>query len=608
MKFLKKFKNKIKKRKKSLIVISVFLLFAIGLFSIFIYNFVSYQQKVYPNVYSLGKNFGSLDKNQLQADLEDRIQFFEDKKIKLIKDNQIIESSLNEMGIEIDKKTIQKEALSFGKNKNVVLSAFVFLENLFLPNKVPTYFIVDDKKLNNFISKNLEDPQEAPQSAEVIYKKGSFVSTSDKKGLGIDSSIFAARIFEYINNPALEKVEVPDKIMKEPQITKEEANIARDKANKLIAINPKLTAGNKEWFIDKEVISNFIDFKKEFNIHYQKPKFGEFNKRNDVFSYNYYLLSGLTISDYFNGYQLKLDLSPERIRDYLMVVAPGIEQKPVNAVLGFENDQIVIKQESQDKVSLNVDQSVGLIQKGILEKKDQIDLEIIRENAPIAKGNLKEIGIETLIGRGESNFRGSPKNRKHNIAVGASKFNGIIIAPNEEFSFLDNLGAVDASTGYLPELVIKKDKTVPEYGGGMCQVSTTCFRGAVDAGFEITERRNHAYPVHYYSPQGTDATVYIPSPDLKFTNNTPSNVYLQTKIQGNELIFEYYGTDDGRRVETIGPVVYQRGAGGAMKTKWTQQVYKSDGSLLLEETFLSKYDSPSKYPHPGEEPKEEDDD
>ena len=77
----------------------------------------------------------------------------------------------------------------------------------------------------------------------------------------------------------------------------------------------------------------------------------------------------------------------------------------------------------------------------------------------------------------------SPNNRRHNIAVGVEKFKGVMVAQGATFSFDDNLGPVDGDHGFLPELVIKSDSTVPEFGGGLCQVSTTAFRAAMAVAF-----------------------------------------------------------------------------------------------------------------------------
>ncbi|OGY43356.1 MAG: hypothetical protein A2731_00665 [Candidatus Buchananbacteria bacterium RIFCSPHIGHO2_01_FULL_39_8] len=127
--------------------------------------------------------------------------------------------------------------------------------------------------------------------------------------------------------------------------------------------------------------------------------------------------------------------------------------------------------------------------------------------------------------------------------------NGILIAPNEEFSLLEALGSVDGEHGYKQELVIKGDRTIPEYGGGLCQIGTTTFRAALRSGLPITQRRNHSYRVVYYEPAGMDATIYNPSPDMRFVNDTGYYILFTTRIEGDDLIFEFYGTKDGREVK-----------------------------------------------------------
>ena len=166
--------------------------------------------------------------------------------------------------------------------------------------------------------------------------------------------------------------------------------------------------------------------------------------------------------------------------------------------------------------------------------------------APASDPIAEELGIRELLGYGTSNFSGSPKNRRINIANGAARLNGIIIKPGEEIGLIDYLKPFDASGGYVPELVIKGNRTVPEYGGGLCQIGTTTFRATMGAGLPITQRQNHSYRVRYYEPAGTDATLYDPAPDFKFVNDTQSHAILVTKIMGDIARFELWGTRDGR--------------------------------------------------------------
>lgn len=174
----------------------------------------------------------------------------------------------------------------------------------------------------------------------------------------------------------------------------------------------------------------------------------------------------------------------------------------------------------------------------------------------------------------------------------------MIIRPGEEFSFNKFLGDVDAEHGFLPELVIKRTGVVPEFGGGLCQVSSTTFRAAMNAGLPIVERRAHSFAVQYYAPQGSDATIYPGVTDLRFTNNLNSSLLVWTRIEGTRLFFDFYGTKDDRIVEFDGPVQYDKKTDGSMKATWTRRV-KLNGTTT-EQVFRSTYLPPALF-HPEEQ-------
>ena len=301
------------------------------------------------------------------------------------------------------------------------------------------------------------------------------------------------------------------------------------------------------------------------------------------------------------------------IKQYVRDLAGRINQIPANATLGLQNGQVVIV--TPDKIGYELNESKILDQLiNITKDNREIALEVETKKAEIRADNFVELGLRELVSTGWSNFAGSPTNRIHNVKTGASKFNGVLIKPEEDFSFNKALGPVEAYTGYLPELVILQNKTVPQYGGGLCQVSSTAFRAALNAGLPILERTMHAYPVTYYKPYGVDATIYLPKPDLVFKNNTGKYIFIQTRIVGTKLYFDFYGTKpvntskfggviNGANavgiVEDVNPSLYDQGARGVGSFTATFYRFITDpsGKAVRTDTFTSKYDSPAKYPH-----------
>lgn len=188
-----------------------------------------------------------------------------------------------------------------------------------------------------------------------------------------------------------------------------------------------------------------------------------------------------------------------------------------------------------------------------------LPVEEIPPEVRVEDAGLRAQGIREVVMVGESVFAGSPVNRRHNIGVGLARFNGHLIPQGATFSFGETLGPVGAKQGYRKELVIQGETTLPDYGGGLCQVSSTAYRGPWEYGLPILQRKNHSYAVSYYSPQGTDATVYPPRVDLKFKNDTPGSLLVQTFTdEDDRAYFIYYGTRDDRRTEVFGPYIFDR--------------------------------------------------
>jgi vancomycin resistance protein YoaR len=306
-------------------------------------------------------------------------------------------------------------------------------------------------------------------------------------------------------------------------------------------------------------------------------------------------------------------LDPNKVFLYVDKLAGSIDMTASNAILSAVNGKVVVT--TKEKVGRSVDRrdAIGQIQQAVVGSR-VASLKITIVKPEIRGDNLSELGLVELLSTGWTDFSGSPVNRIHNVKTGASKFNGVLIKPDEGFSFNTALGPVDASTGYLQELVILADKTVPEFGGGLCQVSSTAFRAALNAGLPILERHAHAYPVSYYKPYGVDATIYLPTPDLRFKNDTGKYILIQTRIEGKKLYFDFYGTKKPGTitfsgndkttgavdlVEKVTPTLSEQGARG--KNSFTaviyRHIYDTTGKMTDNDKFTSKYDSPDNYPH-----------
>lgn len=187
----------------------------------------------------------------------------------------------------------------------------------------------------------------------------------------------------------------------------------------------------------------------------------------------------------------------------------------------------------------------------IMSDKPSSELVIERTSPKRSVQKFADQGILYHFGGGESSFKGSPSFRVTNIVNGASKINEQYIEAGKEFDFNKTVGDISKANGFVPGYVILGDKLGMEDGGGICQVSTTIFRAAYESGLPITERHYHSYWVHYYDPVGYEATVYSPVKNLKFKNDTGTNLFIQAKwdTAKQTLRFDLFGPKPDRKVE-----------------------------------------------------------
>ena len=235
------------------------------------------------------------------------------------------------------------------------------------------------------------------------------------------------------------------------------------------------------------------------------------------------------------------------------------------------------------------------------------------------------MGITTRVGRYETIYGGDP-NRIHNVQLVAHLVDGKLIAPGATFSFNEATGDRTADKGFREAPVIINGELTTGLGGGVCQVSTTVFNAAYEAGLKITERTNHALYISHY-PQGRDATVNYPDVDLKFVNDTAHWLLLRTYVGSYSLDVELYGAPLNRRVESetqplvttghaplekvsdpalfVGQTSVEESGTAPQSTSVERKVYNAGGALLYDNTWYSSYRGEPRIVHVGTRPRPE---
>lgn len=439
---------------------------------------------------------------------------------------EVVATNDPDLFYQLFKVNVEQTAASlvnFGHHRNPFQDIPEIITAFTVGRNNPVDYTLFESALITALKENFGDLEHPAQNPHPRFKGGKIEFTSGQPGISFNFPEVADALRLQIANLKFEKVAL-SLSKDEPEVSIQDITPLSAQIRQLADQLP-LTVNFKDqqWFISRDEFLRWLDFKKDQQ-------------------------------------GVRLELQPNELFKFLNVVRKGVDQKPIDAKFKIENGKVIEFQGSRNGRIIDYEKTSALLTSALMneapEKSNAIEVAAIILEPRITTANVNDIGITEIIGIGRSNFKGSPPNRIHNIRTGAAAVNGTLIAPDEEFSLLKILGKVNEENGYLPELVIKGNKTTKEFGGGLCQIGTTVFRGTLSSGLPILQRQNHSYRVAYYEPAGTDATIYDPAPDYKFKNDTGHYILIQSKMSGNDLAFEFWGTKDGRRAEQTTSTVY----------------------------------------------------
>ena len=265
--------------------------------------------------------------------------------------------------------------------------------------------------------------------------------------------------------------------------------------------------------------------------------------------------------------ELSFDLAT--LLEYLDPLRPGIEFQPVDA-------QVVIRPDNvptiiTGRTGLLVDEgglattiqaaAVSPTRTGVFPFRDGAEPEFSTQDAEDL--GIKEMisvkhldtGIEeccTTYYTAGGDWKN--QNRVHNIHLIADMVNGAIVLPGETFSLNDHVGPRTEATGFLQAgaiigPIIDCCDDPANWGGGVSQFTTTLYSAVFFACLEDVEHTPHSLYISRY-PEGREATLGWPDPDLVFRNNTDHAVYIKTSYTEDSITVNIFGDNGGLKVRS----------------------------------------------------------
>ena len=433
-----------------------------------------------------------------------------------------------ELGARIDVEQTVNEAFEVGRQGNFFTDLQAQYQTMQQPANIKPVIEFDSGPANIALTEIAKAVNRPSQNAQLILNDDfSLTVITPEIGQSLDIKTTREAIRKAIVLRGQANIDLAFEYI-DPTVTNVEPT--RQQVEHLLSQPLTFSFQDQIWTLKQEYLAPLISFREEIDAH------GE----GRVVA----VMNSAPLYTYFNNLALE------------------INQYPINAWfdLDVSTGTLYPIVASQDQHTLNVDSAVDMTVAQLYgPAQHQLDLPVTILPPAVSMENVEQLGIQELISSNTTYFRGSSEERMQNIAVSASKFHGLVIPPGGVFSFNEHLGDVSAANGFVESLIITGDRTAVGIGGGVCQVSTTAFRAAFFGGFEIVERWAHGYRVNWYetgSVPGLDATIYSPTVDLKFRNDTNGYLLIQTAtdLVAGTVSFNFYGTSPNRTVIVSDPV------------------------------------------------------
>jgi vancomycin resistance protein YoaR len=484
---------------------------------------VFYAGRALPGVNAAGVELGGQSQPQIEVTLSEIFHYPEEGQIVLRDgaNSWVIEPAA--LGVAIDTAAMARQALQVGRQGSLLTRIGDQLDTWTLGAPIAP-IILFDEIVAGFYLQGLAESINQPVVEAALSVVGDDIHTqSGQVGRELDLQATLARIRDPVHQMHdaeidLVIVETPPRVLD----AAEQAEVARTVLSQPLTLKAE---GAAPWILEPSELAKMLRF-----TLVEAPE-GAF-------------------------YDVRLDAAA--LGTLLEPLVGELEREPANArfIFNDETRELDLLEPAIIGRSLDVEASIRTINAGINAGLHEIGLTFRVSDPKVSdEATAEELGITEAVSVVSTYFNGSSAERIQNIKTASGAFHGLLLAPGDTLSMAEVLGDISLDTGYAEALIIFGDRTIKGVGGGVCQVSTTLFRAAFFGGYMIDERHSHAYRVGYYeqgpgSPgPGLDATVFVPMVDFRFTNDSANWLLLETYVYGNQLLWKFYSTTDGRTVE-----------------------------------------------------------
>lgn len=487
-----------------------------------------YANRIYPNVSLQGIHLGRMTVPEAEQAVRARFKEVLEQPITIIYQGQSWQPSLAELGVSVDVKRNVAQAYNAGRGSGFVANlrqvSAIYQQGLQLPLRIT----VDEPELQSYLRRIAVDVERPGREAALTIVDARVQATESAKGQMVLLDDTAAEIGAAIQTLRPQTVTLST-LELEPQLGSTGITEARRTIEAMLSTPLKLTFKDTVFELDQATVADLIRMQRVDNER---------------------------------GTVLNAQLDQPALTKWVTKLADTIGRASVEPRVDWNGGNLRIVREGRVGYRLDIARTVEMINGAVTTSTRELALPVDEVLPRVRPETLANLGIVELIATGKSDFAGSAPYRVTNIKAGANIINGILIAPDEEFSFNENVGNIDEANGFVEGYAIIGNRTQKEWGGGICQISTTLFRAAFYAGLPFTEKNPHRFRISWYEkydPIGMDAAIFTGGgPDLRFINDTGNWLLIQSYVNDadSSVTYALYGTPvPGRTIERSEPKI-----------------------------------------------------
>ncbi len=472
------------------------------------------------NVRLAGTDISGLSQDELAARVTVVAQAFSHTPVEIVSGHDTYRTTAHDVGLMVDDDRTIASALDVGGHGFVLLRPIDWVTSFITPRQAPLRFQVSDEQVAAATITLEGDARTPPTEPTVKIVDGALRVVPGKNGVGIDPARIAAEL------PREAAAATPESTIRitvrpgpvPPLGSAQEARAAVSAAEGRVdePIEIQTSAGNRTI----------------------KPA---------------ELRTWLVLVSHPDG-TVSADLAPTTVSAGLRAAFADIEGHPVDATFTLDNGTPVIRPDRPGTVCC-ADDAASVIDAALHAGQRTVTLQLVEGPAAFTVADARAWGITQAVGGNNAWRSGAPTTagpgfttyhaptgpRVINIHRIADLVRGAVIPPGGTFSVNGFVGKRTTEKGFVAAGAISDGEHVEEIGGGISQFATTTFNAAYFAGLDINEYQAHSEWFDRY-PRGREATMGYPSPDLKFTNNTPYGIMIWTSYTSTSLTVTLYST------------------------------------------------------------------